>query len=56
MKRIAQIVGGVVVNIAVAGDNDPVPNGWAVCPDTVAIGWVYDGAAFAPMVTETSKG
>lgn len=42
--RYAIIEDGVVVNFAVATPEFAASNGWIECPDTVDIGWTFDGA------------
>lgn len=41
--RYAIIKDGVVVNFAVATPEFAASNGWIECPDTVDIGWSFDG-------------
>ena len=51
MERYAIIDGGVVANLAVADDADfAAEQGWVAAGPEVAIGWAFDGEAFAPPV------
>lgn len=49
--RLAEVVNGIVVNVAEVDPGQPVPawaSGWPDMGDTGGPGWLWDGASFAP--------
>lgn len=54
--KLAQVVGGVVVNVVVV-DQEAVPDwcsGWPPC-EHAGPGWSWDGENFTPPVTEEQE-
>lgn len=49
IMRIAVIENGVVVNVIIANQISGANE--VECPDTVGIGWLYDGSTFTPPVS-----
>jgi hypothetical protein len=46
MARFAIVSGGFVANIAEASAEFAQSQGWVAAPDSVSIGWLYDGVTF----------